>query len=243
MWILSERCNPIKFYYPLMIFPRKSNAADRLGTESQEFLQGVDYTLNYHQNEPDGIQQECYGRILNGPRWYENGHIKFQRCYKNGVEEWRWWYESGKLRNFKVFQDRKLHGEHIHWYRNGQVNIREFYRNGKLEGERKMWYENGNLGSIKFYRDGKSEGKRIFWYRNGLLHIKKVCGRVGEYKLWGMNGRLKICRFYHNRNAYIPLTLTKKTIILESRRQFFVRQSLSVIGSCIIPDLAKIVFG
>ena len=104
--------------------------------------------------------------------WSENGNLRMEAHYVNGVE-------TGGLR--KLFYD------------NGLEMVRVQMLNGEMHGHGIEWHENGAVATVGNYLDGKSVGRRYSWYSTGepWMESNWLDGKgVGAFKRWHKSGDL-----------------------------------------------------
>jgi len=97
---------------------------------------------------------------LDGERtsFYDNGKIKFQRFYTNGISNGKSFekYEDGTLKQIGIFKDGKENGEWKFYYPNGKIHAILNFSSGIQQGDYYEYNEDGTLKTQYFFRDGKA---------------------------------------------------------------------------------------
>ena len=122
---------------------------------------------------------------------YENGQIKSQGKFKDGIkdDEWTLWNKNSQINSEINFKQGIKFNETIYVYnKNGQLRSEENYKEGILIGESiNSYYENGQIEWKENYKDNKLEGKVTFWSENGEIEheatFKKSKCTSGECNL------------------------------------------------------------
>lgn len=157
---------------------------------------------------------------INGEKktFYKNGIIGSVENFKNDKREGeaRYFYENGKRRCFKNYKSDLLEGQYIEYFENGNIYIKGNYSNGKkngewlyFEGELKFEFEKDWGGnkivtidkSLEYYEMGKRVGEWRTYFKNGKLKIIKNYKNDkldGEQKYFFENGNIKSIEIYHN---------------------------------------------
>jgi antitoxin component YwqK of YwqJK toxin-antitoxin module len=115
--------------------------------------------------------------------WFENGNIRSEEFYKNGVMvgEWRFLYENGLTESLINFET----GKAINYTKKGSVSSEGSIAPGMINiGEWTGYHENGTKNFTGSYnKDGQKDGVWIWWdekgnvteeqtFKNGVL-VKK----------------------------------------------------------------------
>ena len=118
-------------------------------------------TYKLHLERDDMIKHKCpYEPEPNPTRWcveyYSNGQKRYEGQLVNGRKEgfWKWWYDTGVVKNTKYYSDNKEEGESRFWHPNKQLGFRGSNIKGKLDGECIWWRENGDISSIMIFKNG-----------------------------------------------------------------------------------------
>ena len=103
--------------------------------------------------------------------YYESGKIKSLRHFENGMYQgiWSEWYENG---NLKFQGDRyKNMGDGLTrwWYENGQLKKQGTYDLDKQQGAVVRWHPNGNLKIIRYYEQDAPTGSWSTFDEEGLI--------------------------------------------------------------------------
>lgn len=135
----------------------------------------------------DGEEKELYnyyqGSSVEGVGTFRNkipvGEWKFYNTYgrltgEGGFGEdgkrtdgWRWYHETGDVKETANYKDGELEGENILHYANGNMYIDANYKNGEFEGQYKYYNENGALLQNKYFKNGKLNGKYLSYFAVG----------------------------------------------------------------------------
>ena len=108
--------------------------------------------------------------------------------------EWKYWFESGKLRTIETYKNGIKTGFSKTYYENGNLES-ELYYNGATsttyyengtkqsegkfsdvdipDGEWKGWHENGNLNYISNYVNGVNQGYTKWFDASGKLYFEQ----------------------------------------------------------------------
>lgn len=118
---------------------------------------------------------------LNGERtsYYEDGKIKFQRFYKDGVADGKSFenYDDGMLKQQGIFKNGKEDGEWKFYYPNGKIHAIINFSNGVQQGDYFEYNEDETLKAQYFFRDGKAG------YSDELMKLsEKALNLSREYK-------------------------------------------------------------
>ena len=80
--------------------------------------------------------------------FYDNGKIKHQRFYKDGIADGKW----------------------KHYYENGNIWIEANYKNGIKVGLWTTYYQNGKESTKGGYNNNERSGKWIFYNEDGTVY-------------------------------------------------------------------------
>lgn len=132
--------------------------------------------------------------------FYNNGNIKKEGSYIDGVETgtWKYYFETGVLNQIyevtsptdytytKYYSngqpeekghlvDQKTVGKFYRYYRNGLLEkVIPVGSNDKVEGDFEKYFDNGQLKEIITFANSKIiDGERIQYYRNGAISTKE----------------------------------------------------------------------
>ena len=86
--------------------------------------------------------------------------------YDGEPEAKKEYWENGKLRLERHYQDGKLEGLSTYFYENGIKMLEVHYKDGKKEGLQTHWYTNGEKWYELHYKYGKKDGLDTEWYFN-----------------------------------------------------------------------------
>ena len=95
--------------------------------------------------------------------YYINGQIREHYYELNGQRhgEYKAWYPNGQLCSYRLYVNDKRHGEYKQWYDNGQLYTHKNYDNGKLHGEYKFFNHNEGMIQSTFWVHGKEVTKQV----------------------------------------------------------------------------------
>ncbi len=127
--------------------------------------------------------------------YYENGHIKHIRQYKdgklNGISNT--FYPTGEVKISAEFYKGILWGTTYGYYKNTRLKAEIPFRNGKVHGLQKEYFPNGQLRVAQHFNMGVPVGnKRVyFWDGNMKARINfndkgQMEGTAKEYYASGM---------------------------------------------------------
>ncbi len=123
---------------------------------------------------------------LEGP-WkelYENGTVKEEGTYENGLRsgKWRYYHPSGKLSQNGSFRKGKPHGDWTWLYEDGSLRREESYRNGREDGLSKEYDATGGIISTGAFVDGLKDGEWV--YRIGDHQIRGAYRDGEKHGIW-----------------------------------------------------------
>ena len=93
---------------------------------------------------------------------YKRGY--YSKEYKNDV----------LINEGNYLYGRDEHGEHVQYYDNGKLKCKKQYNNGKLDGKYIRWYDNGNIESIKYFSSNSLHGTTTYWDKNGVKTYETI---------------------------------------------------------------------
>ncbi len=105
---------------------------------------------------PDGTEVEHGEALL----WYDNGQVKLQGEYVDGVREGLWlsWHSNGKNRGEGRLHRNRRFGTWIMWDENGQKRSEATYEVGLKHGRATVWDADGKVVSTGEYVRKKKHG-------------------------------------------------------------------------------------
>lgn len=122
--------------------------------------------------------------------------------------EWKYYYESGKLKEVSNYDNDDRDGSFINYYENGNVKSQGSYMKDKKNGSWKFYHENGKLEKKGSFKDGYKTGTWEGYYDNGNLKFTcflkiynsstsngKVVYMEGTFKGYYDNGQLSTQSF------------------------------------------------
>jgi len=119
---------------------------------------------NFDEKRPsyENGQIKYEGEYLNGMNeglwiwYYENGNKQMQGLFKEGrrTGTWKMWSLNGTLVNEAKYEIDKLNGPYTEWYSNGKKQSEGFFSNDKLDGAVKRFDTSENLIDTKYYTNG-----------------------------------------------------------------------------------------
>lgn len=170
-------------------------------------------------------EKEPFSGIVN--EYYENGSIKTQYSFKNGLQNGisktfyengnlkaeypfvndtivgivKEYYENGNISIIGSFSDNMPEGPSKSYYETGEIENESVFVKGKREGELKEYHKNGNLKTIVFFVNDLVNGIAKSFYETGEL--KTIANYTddlldGEYKEYYKDGSLESESFYKN---------------------------------------------
>ncbi len=141
--------------------------------------------------------------ILDGSfvRYYKNGQVSVEVNYSEGspVDGFKQYYENGKLKAEKVYNGNSQ--VLTRWFENGVKTAEIHFENNMLNGRSEQWYKNGKQEMQANYRNDKHEGQLIAWHSNGN---KKIEGKYvddkldGKWTQWNEEGNVIAYEYYKN---------------------------------------------
>lgn len=140
--------------------------------------------------------------VIQTDNWYhKNGKTLALGQYKDGKKtgKWKFYQESGALKQIERYKDGKEDGNWVWFYSNNQIACRGKYKKGLKTKVWRWYYENGNLKNVSNYVNGKRNGQWKWYNENGVLLEMgqfKSGDKRGQWKLYNENGYLTETRNY-----------------------------------------------
>ena len=131
---------------------------------------------------PDGSVSLLFDENGKTKEFYQNGKLKFEGEYKNGIKWNGIGYDIKGNISFEIINGK---GIFKFYDGNGKVLIEGDYANGKLNGNGKEYYQDGKVMFEGEYQNGLKKGKGKEYYSIGKLYFE------GEYlydKRWNGKG-------------------------------------------------------
>lgn len=106
--------------------------------------------------------------------YYENGKVKSEGNYENGVAHglWKYYHTNGKLKSIGQKKKGKLAGSWRVYTKDGKLNSTGLYTAGKKSGTWKVFRPTGELFSRGSYVNGQKEGSWVTYALNGSVDRK-----------------------------------------------------------------------
>jgi antitoxin component YwqK of YwqJK toxin-antitoxin module len=149
--------------------------------------------------------------------------------------QWKFYYESGKLKEEGSFKDGKETGQWKTYFESKKPQEIGNYKNGLKDGEWKTYFENRNLDMVANYQDGKVVGEGKNYYQNGKLNSTGTFSADGKYiteKLYYENGNLESeGKYVINTDATIIITSGGKMIPIGEWKFYHENGKLKAIGN------------
>lgn len=104
-------------------------------------------------------------------RLYDNQKTQYVGSFLQGKQHGisRSFYESGKPKDERSYQDNMAYGRHIGFWENGKMQFDFFYLYEKSHGKQRQWYVSGQPYLELNYEDDKEVGMQKAWRENGKL--------------------------------------------------------------------------
>lgn len=181
-------------------------------------------TLEYYLLWETGFWHGPYTRYWDG----QKRTVRHEGCYADGIRVgWQEsFYDNGKKRWKRFFEDGKVVGPYERWWENGQRMIRgtvyqpyepgdniprfepniippavRILPNANWDGLVETWYEDGKRGVVAQFSQGQSNGKYERWYENGRKEIEANYQEGvlhGSYTSWDEDGNIKESGTYND---------------------------------------------
>ena len=160
----------------------------------------VSYNVNGKISNTYTLHPHPKGEVIRDYTNYEDGTLKEERFYKDGMDNgrWKYYYENGNKKEEREFKDDKKNGEWLQWYENGNKKAVFNFIDDKKDGKCIHWYENGQIEEEESYKNGISVGQSLNWYENGQLKQETNWkdGDISSMKWWYENGQLEGEKIY-----------------------------------------------
>jgi antitoxin component YwqK of YwqJK toxin-antitoxin module len=72
------------------------------------------------------------------------------------------YYDNGKIKAERNYQDGRLEGVYKMYYENGNLKLEGYYENDKMNGVFKRYYEDRTLKSEEVYKDNILQNRKVF---------------------------------------------------------------------------------
>ena len=163
-------------------------------------LNGKELELRYlrdgnHNVEAVGQWDQKLDRPVGALRFYDvNGtRSAVGEFDKNGkrTDTWKWYYDTGVLREVQEFKDGLVNGLGKFYDNNGYLAITQEWKDDERQGERLTYYVTGSVMNRSFYKDGEMEGTYTSYYPQGGIEytVEVVAGKQeGEAKSFFASG-------------------------------------------------------
>jgi antitoxin component YwqK of YwqJK toxin-antitoxin module len=147
------------FFGPWTIY-----TSDNKKEYTRNFVKDSSWRIDYYDNEEkkdSGFDFNNNGLFLVCKDWFENGQIKKEVNWKDGVENGvkKSYYENdssltSSLNTIGTFKNGIENGVQLQYYENGQLGDSMNIIEGKREGIEKEWNQDGKLDLIFIYKNG-----------------------------------------------------------------------------------------
>ena len=179
-----------------------------IAAEDPDKLVGLG-TWYYRNGEKDAqytcdVQGNIQGEYL---KYYENGKLKEQAYFKNGVLTGKYseFYENGKKKSVCNYKDNLLEGAQYSYYESGKLESIYPFSSGKLNGLTKEYYENGKLKITKNWTMGSCSGVCKEYYENGRLKATGQLSNNMKVGVWTYYDEFGYPSYMnHDRVYYVP---------------------------------------
>ena len=134
------------------------------------------------------IDKTSHGRLT---RWWGNGQVYSEGNYTYGKKQGKfsWWYESGKLKETRFWNDDKPAGITTQWFENGKKFAEGSYKKGMLHGQLIWWYEDGQKKEEVNFLQGERDGFAWWWYPDGgKKGVADISNGLGKITLFSKDG-------------------------------------------------------
>ena len=146
------------------------------GASTSYFEDGsVRSTRNNVDSSPDGwvISYYADGKVEEKQFFEKQVQRSYATWNAQGVQtvQWQWdekhreqgdfkeWYQSGQLKDHRIYKDGKLQGPAITWFENGQMSSSVDYVEGREQGVMHMWTQDGSPNGECRYEAGVRQGE------------------------------------------------------------------------------------
>ncbi|RDB35137.1 MAG: toxin-antitoxin system YwqK family antitoxin [Spirobacillus cienkowskii] len=127
---------------------------------------------NIEEEKKEKMEQDLLKFLVEGKKYYESGQLKEERLFKNGVldGEVKNYYESGQLKQEGLFKNGVRDGEYK-LYNEDKIMIEKGkYCNDVRCGVVQLFYpDSGELNTEGEYIKGKKEGKFTLYFKKGAV--------------------------------------------------------------------------
>jgi antitoxin component YwqK of YwqJK toxin-antitoxin module len=172
----------------------------------ENFNKDSNWRIDYYENgqkEDSSYNFPGHGVFVDCKRWYENGQLKGDAEWVNGIEngvQHEYFeadgYPKSLIKSISIWKNGVESGVQLDYYENGRLNDSINVVNGLQDGITKHYYENsGMLKSFESWKKGVRDGFEIGYFENGKMSysFNYVNGKeVGIAKNWYENGQLKL---------------------------------------------------
>lgn len=125
----------------------------------------VERKMTFKEGKLDGlyIQNDKYGDTLSC--------CFFRKGKRDGICK-QFYSGGGALQSIEVYDNGKPEGEWKYWYESGVVKETKYFSQGKENGLRTEYYSNGQMQSAIPFVNDVIEGKALYYYSSGTLRLE-----------------------------------------------------------------------
>ncbi len=112
--------------------------------------------------------------------------------------EWRFYYDSGELREIITYRDGRKDGPQFQFYPNGNLSLETYWDSDStaswLDSVTRQYSEYGQLVMEGWYRDGTPDSLFRYWYPDGTLKEVRIYRdglKTGLWKYYRPDGSLE----------------------------------------------------
>ncbi len=147
---------------------------------------------NFKDGREEGLQVYWYA---NGQKRSETYYMGGEPCRSSdaSVVPDRDWFENGQIKRESFWKNGVEHGVSSVWDENGQKRLEQTIKDGKLDGLRTEWYENGQLEHESNWESG-NEIEGTYYHENGqkdFSYIEGTDGRNRQSSEYDESGQIK----------------------------------------------------
>lgn len=114
--------------------------------------------------------------------------------YLNGKEHgvWRKYYEDGKLKQQRVFKNGLKEDKYIAYWQNGKKQLEYNFKAGEYNGNCAEWNQEGTLTKKMNYAMGYEDGAQQMFYDNGKVRSNYVIKDGRRFGLLGTKNCINV---------------------------------------------------
>jgi antitoxin component YwqK of YwqJK toxin-antitoxin module len=147
-------------------------------------LSQVNGTIQYQQQPFTGILFSLFS----------NSDTAIAQGYRNGQAHgaWRQYYEKGRVKQERFFEDGSKEGRFTAYWPNGQKQLDYHFKNNEYEGFCREWNAAGVLIKEMHYVAGYEDGSQKLFYDNGKVRSNYVILNGKRYGLLGTKNCINV---------------------------------------------------